>query len=132
MRSHEHAHIHGNWFVAANAFDLTFLEHAQQLGLHGQWHVADFIEENRAVFRLLELAEMTVRGSGERALLVAEELGLDQFRRNRSAVESDEWPRGAWAAVVQSACDQFLSGAGFSENADSSFTGRHALHLGHD
>jgi len=37
----------------------------------------NFVEEQRAAVRLLELAEVTRCRAGERALLVAEELGLD-------------------------------------------------------
>ena len=42
--------------VAADPFDLAFLEHAQELGLHVRRHVADLVEEERAAVGLLELA----------------------------------------------------------------------------
>ena len=44
-------------------------------------HVADLVEEQRAAVRLLELAAPLLRGAGERALLVAEQLALDQLAR---------------------------------------------------
>jgi hypothetical protein len=40
--------------------------------LHGLRHVADFVQEQRAAMRLLELAEMTRRRAGELPLFVAE------------------------------------------------------------
>ena len=73
------AHVHGDGAVSADAFDLALFQHAQQLGLHGERHVADLIEEQRAVVGLLELAQVTGRRAGERSLFVAEQL------RSRSA-----------------------------------------------
>jgi hypothetical protein len=40
--------------------------------LHGQRHVADFVEKQRASVRLFELAGVPRRRAGERALFVAE------------------------------------------------------------
>ena len=48
MRGHHHAHVHGDRPVAADALHLAFFQHAQQLGLHDQRHVADLVEEERA------------------------------------------------------------------------------------
>ena len=42
---------------------------------------------------LLERARRGAVGSGERSLLVAEELALDEGRRDGPAVEGDEGPR---------------------------------------
>ena len=41
-------------------------------------HVADLVEEERAAVGLLEAALAGARGAGERALLVAEQLALEQ------------------------------------------------------
>src|SRR6266566_4728210 len=71
MRGHQHAHVDFDRFVAAHALNFAFLEHAQQFRLHGQGHVADFVEEKRARFGLFEFAEMARSGPGERALFVA-------------------------------------------------------------
>ena len=86
MRGHEHAHIYPDGLVSADAFDLAFFEHAQQLGLHGERHVADFIEENGALLGLLEFAQVAIGGAGERSFFVAEEFGFDQLRWNRGAI----------------------------------------------
>jgi len=83
------------------------------------------------VLRLLELAEVPGGGAGERALLVAEEFGLDQFGGNSRAIHGDEGRGGARAAFVQGARDQFFAGAGFSEDADPRFTGGNAINLCH-
>ena len=63
-------------------------------------------------------------GAGEGALLVAEELGLDQVARDRRHVDGDEGPLPALAVIVQRARDEFLAGAGFAGDHDRQ-VGRH-------
>ena len=50
-------------------------------------------------------------GAGERALLVAEQLALEQRRGNRGAVDGDERPVAARAQRVERAREQLLAGA---------------------
>ena len=52
--------------------------------------------------------------AGERAALVAEQLGLEQVLRNRRGVDRDERPRRARAVPVQRARDELLAGARFA------------------
>ena len=61
--------------------DLALLQDAQHLGLRLGAHVADFVEEDRAAVGLLELADLLLGRAGERPLLVAEQLRLDQLLR---------------------------------------------------
>ena len=63
--------------------DFAFLQHAQQLDLHVEAQLADFVEEQRAAIGFLELAQMLVGGAGERALLVAEQ---DRFDRGSPGI----------------------------------------------
>ena len=51
---------------------------AQQLGLQVQRQVVDLVEEERAAVRALEAADALAHRAGEGALLVAEQLALDQ------------------------------------------------------
>jgi hypothetical protein len=53
-------------------------------------HLADLVQEDRAVVRVLELAQLALLGAGESPLLEAEELALQQLRRERGAVDLDE------------------------------------------
>ena len=73
--------------------------------------LADFVEEQRAPIRDLELAQLALRGAGERAALVAEELGFEQRIGNGGAVDGDKRPVRARAQRVQRARKQFLAGA---------------------
>ena len=78
--------------LAADPDDLAVLDHAQQPDLGGERQLADFVEEQRAAVRLLEPA-LAARGrAGEGALLVPEQLRVDQLRRNRAAVHAAERP----------------------------------------
>ena len=64
--------------VPAEPLDLALLERAQQLGLEIDPQAADLVEEERAAVGQLELAGLARVGAGEGALLVAEQLGLEQ------------------------------------------------------
>ena len=74
----------------ADAPDLALLERAQQLRLQVERQLAELVEEQRAAVGLLEQAGARHHRAGEAALLVAEQLALDQVRRHRAAVEHDE------------------------------------------
>ena len=85
MGGRDQPHVGPDRLVAADALEGLLLEQAQDLGLQGQRHVADLVEEQRAAVALLELADAAAVGAGEGALLVAEQLALQQV--------SPGWPR---------------------------------------
>ena len=88
-----------NALLAAEARNGALLQHAKQLDLHRQRHVADLVEEQRAAVRLLEQAVLEPHRTGERAPLVPEQLGFEQVLGNAAAVHRDE--RLARAQLVQ-------------------------------
>ena len=65
----------------ADALELALLQHAQQLRLQRGAHRPDFVEEQRALVRLLEPALPGRDRAGERAAHVAEQLRLEQRLR---------------------------------------------------
>jgi len=67
----------------------ALLERAEELRLLGHGHRRNLIEKERPAVRLLEVAYGAGRGPGEGALLVAEELVLDEVLRHRRAVHCD-------------------------------------------
>ena len=75
---------------AAHPAQPAGLEHAQQLGLQVLGQLADLVEEHRAPVGQLERPLAPLMGPGERALLVAEQLALDQVGRHRPAVDHHE------------------------------------------
>ena len=96
--------------TAANHGVFAFLQHAQQAGLGVHRHIADFIEEKRAAFGLLEAAGRARHGTGESPLLVPEQLRLDQIARDRRHVDGDKRPVAPLAEIVERPGDQFLAG----------------------
>jgi hypothetical protein len=96
------------------AAEALVLQQLQQLDLGGRVGLADLVEEQRAAFCGLHQAGLALAGIGEGALLVAEQLGLDQLRRQRAAVQLDEGHAHGAGPEVQRAGDQFLAGAGLA------------------
>ncbi|MNV48309.1 hypothetical protein D3C71_1402080 [compost metagenome] len=81
--------------VRAQALQLAALQHAQQLGLHRQRQLADFIEKQRAAIGALELALALADGAGEGAAHMAKQLAFDQRIGQGRAVHADQRPAGA-------------------------------------
>src|SRR5262249_21233789 len=61
----EHADVDVKHALAAEAADLARLKRAEDLGLRGEIHVADLVEEECAGVRLLEEAALPILGAGE-------------------------------------------------------------------
>src|SRR5206468_8165596 len=87
------------------------------------WDITDFVQEQRALIRKLHAADLLADGARERTLLVTEQLALKQAGRNRRAVQLDECPLLAPAAVVYRTGNKFLSGAGLAEQQDRGVVG---------
>ena len=111
VRRRDDAHVDLLGALAADRRDLVALQHAQQLGLQVERHVADLVEEERAARRLAEASRARIDGAGEGALLVAEEFALEQLARDRRRVHRDEGARRARRRLVDRARHQFLAGA---------------------
>ena len=91
-------------------------------------HVADFVEEQRAAVGLFEAADALLVRARVRALLVPEELGLEQVLLQRRAVDLDERARRSVRVVVDRAGDQFLARARFAADQHRRVAARHLLH----
>jgi hypothetical protein len=99
----------------ADRLDLPLLQRAQQLDLDVQRDLADLVEEQGAGVGLDEATLARARGAGEGALLVAEQLALEDRLRQRGAVGRDQLARGAGAVLVDVAGEQLLAGAALAE-----------------
>ncbi len=113
MRCGNDAHIAMARGIAADTFVDALLEDAQQFHLHGQAHVADLVEEQRAALGDLEPALAGGDGAGERALLVTEQFGLEQFSGDGAAVDGDERTEATRAGRVDRARGDLFSRTGF-------------------
>src|SRR6516165_10840387 len=104
-------HVGADRLVPPDALERLLLEHAQHLGLGGQRHVADLVEEEGAAVALLELTDAAAVGAGEGALLVAEQLALQEALRDGRAVEGQKRRMSAGTVLVEGAGDEFLAAA---------------------
>ena len=104
--------------VAPDSLERLFLQQPQYLGLHGQRCVADLVEEQRAAVALLELADAAAVGAGEGALLVAEQLALQQRLGDGGAVQRQERRLRPRPVVVDGAGDELLAGAALAGDQD--------------
>ena len=69
-----------------------------------------------SALRDLEVAGLFPVGAGERALLVTEQLGLDQRVRNRRAIDRDERLRASRAHLMERSRYEFLAGTGLTRD----------------
>ena len=135
VRRRDDAHVDAARARRADALDLAALQHAQQLRLLRQRHVADLVEEERAPVGELEAADAIGLRVGERALHVAEQLALEHALREPAHVHGDERLAGARARRVQPARDELLAGAVLAgdehvrvRRADALHEAQHGLH----
>ena len=87
VRGSHQPNVHLMSASAAQAFELLFLQNAQQFGLQRQRNIAHLVQEERAFVGQFETANLLRDGSGEGAFLVAKELTLQQIQWNGSAIQ---------------------------------------------
>src|ERR1700687_1764148 len=111
VRCGDDAHVDAQGSVGAYALEALFLEYPQNFRLRAEAHVSDFIEEERPAVGLLKFTDLVFRRAGKAALNMPEELGLDQFLRNRRAIDFPERTLAAKARSVQRARNELLARA---------------------
>ena len=84
VRRGDDAHVDGHPAVGAERLDHALLQHAKQLRLEADVHVADLVEEERALVGRLELADAIRVRAAEGAAHVAEELALEELGGDRA------------------------------------------------
>src|SRR5207244_11532960 len=97
--------------ASADTLELARLETPQQGELRGRRKIADLVEEDGPAVGELEPAEPPFQRSGERALLVTEELRRDQCRRDGGTVDADEGMRRPCRSCVDGRRDALLPGS---------------------
>jgi len=117
--------------LAAHSHDAAFLQGAQQLYLHGKRHIADFVKEKCAAVGLFKNTFLGAAGTGEGALFVAEQLGLQQALGQGAAVHGNEGA-GAVGPLVQGLRDALLSHTGLAGDQHRGRAGAQAFQHGFD
>ncbi len=126
------ADVDGDLLGAADAHHAAGFEDAQHLRLQVERHLGDLVEKQRSARRALEIALMLAHGAGEGAALVAEELGLDQVRRDRAAVDGDDGSAGSRAVRVQELRGELLAGPRLADQHHGRLRRRDTAQLGGD
>ncbi len=127
VRRRDDPGIHLDLRLGAEPPDDAVLEDAEKLRLGSRGHLRDLIEEDRALVGQLEAARPALQSARECALLVTEDLALEQRLRNGRAVHRHEGsvpPRGQ---LVQGARDQLLAGAALASDQHGGGRGRGQL-----
>ena len=81
------AHVDGNGFLAPERPNLAVFQNAQQLDLEVGLHLTDFIKKQGSIVRQFKTTPATPGRTGERARFVSKQLALDEFLRQRPAVD---------------------------------------------
>ena len=120
------SNVDGNRVAASDALELALLQHAQQRELGLGRHLADLIEEDRALVRQLEAPAALLHRARERRLLVAEELrARSASARIGGAVHAHERAVRSPRMPVDRARNQFLAGAGLAQDQHGGIRRRH-------
>ena len=127
VRGADHAHIHAHGLRTAQAFKALLLQHAQQLGLRFEVHIADLVQKQRAPVREFKLALTPCGGTGERASFVTEHFALDQLGRQCGGIDRDKGPRGSPALFVDGPRDEFLARAALAGDEHSCIGAGHLV-----
>ncbi len=109
IRGGDDAHVHADRTARADTRDLAIFDRAQQALLRTHRQRAQFVEEQRALVRLLEPADALLRGAGEGARLVPEQFGLDQRFGESGTVHRDERFVPAGRQAMEAFGNQFLA-----------------------
>ncbi|MGB9004665.1 MAG: hypothetical protein WCB96_02970 [Candidatus Aminicenantales bacterium] len=104
--------------------DFSLFQDAQHLGLRFQAHVSDFIQEDCPAVGLVKLARFALGGARKSALLMAEELRLDELLGNGRAVHLDERLLGPQAVVVDGPGNKLLARSALSVDKHGGVGGR--------
>ena len=115
VRRRDHPDIHVHVAGASDPQYALFLQHAEDLYLNVQRHLANFIEKNCSAMRQFKFSwPATLARAGECAVLIAEQLALHQVARQCAAIDRDKRSVRPVACLVDRLRDHFFAGAAFA------------------
>ena len=107
------ADVNGNGSLSTNAADAVLLQDTQQLGLHGKWQGADFVEKEGSPVGTLEIAAPPGLRPGERPFFIAEKFALQQCGSDGSAIHPHKRPPAPARKLMDGLRNKLFAGAGF-------------------
>src|SRR5580658_1168822 len=105
----QNSHRDRNVIRTAQPAYFRLLDHAQQLGLRGERHLSDLIEQERPVLGLFETSEAACSGARKRPFFVAEQLTLYKALGQRSAIHGHKRAAASRTQAMNRAGHQFLA-----------------------
>src|SRR5262249_15992751 len=105
----DEAKVNRDRFVSAETLETPLFEHTQQLRLCDERHIGDLIEEQRAFVGELEAPWLPILPAAQRALLVAENLRLEERVGKRRAVDRLDSRDASPAQLVNHSSDDLLA-----------------------
>src|SRR5574344_127043 len=102
--------------AAAQRSVVAVLQRSQQLGLHGERHVTDLIQEQGSAVSLGQQPGLRLQGAGKGSLLITKQLALDQIFGDGGAVDGDEGTRRPRRLFRQQSGDDLFPGTCFAED----------------
>src|SRR5215472_4096989 len=129
VRGRDEPGIRAQGARAAEAFKLPFLQDPQQFRLHFEREFPNLIEKHGTPVRQFEATQALRHRPCKRPSLVSEEFTFEQADRNGGAVELDEGLGGAWAELMNGACDQLFARAGLAGDEHGRLGRRDGLYL---
>src|ERR1700687_3301224 len=115
----DNSDVHSSGHSATQSFEFALLQDPQEPRLQFQRDIPNFIQEQRSVIRQLKPADLLRDRTREGSALVTKKLALEQTTRNGSAVHFYRVAPFSPATIMNCTRDQFLAGAGFSQQQDS-------------
>ena len=132
VRRRDDPHINPDHLAAADPLDLPLLQKPQQLHLERHAHLGDLVEEQRAALGQLESALTLDVRARVGALLVTEQLGLEQRLGDGATVDGYEGARLSRAVRMDGLGEEFLTGAALTLDEHRRIRLRHARDGGED
>ncbi len=111
---------------SAHPLKFPLLQNSQQLGLHGDGQLSDFIQKNRAALSHLKLSLFLRDGARESSSFMSEQFALQQGLSDGGAVNGDKRFVGAAAIGVNRSRHQFFSRAALARDQHCRVPPRHA------
>src|SRR5262249_32062382 len=102
----------------AQPLDFAGFEHAQQLGLLPDRHVAGLLEENSAAIGKLESTNAIRTCISECSLYVAEKFAFEEAFRKSASIHGDQRTRSSRGQRVKRLGDHFFASAMFAGDQD--------------
>jgi hypothetical protein len=112
------AHVGSEGLRSADPLEPPLLQHAQQLRLQLGLELGHLVQEERPALGELDAPAPAGGGAGERALLVAEQLALEQGLGQCGAVHRDEGSRRPGAPGVHRPRRHLLADAALAQQQD--------------